>query len=117
LSKDVVAFDKSRLPLGEIFKLESALGPRGADIVGQIAGVGEIVFHALGDSGFVRPANSLVRSRRGQPSLEPVNGSRVDYLEANPAVQTTALILEKYDDRPLRFSLAVLTSTIGEGIP
>jgi hypothetical protein len=51
LSKDVVAFEKSRLARGEIFKLEDALGPRGADIVGQISGVGEIVFHAVGDSG------------------------------------------------------------------
>jgi hypothetical protein len=47
----VVAFEKSRLARGEIFKLEDALGPRGADIVGQISGVGEIVFHAVGDSG------------------------------------------------------------------
>jgi hypothetical protein len=44
-------------------------------------------------------ANPLVRPRRGQPSLEPFNGSRVDYLDADPAVQTTGLILEKYDDR------------------
>src|ERR1700759_3843177 len=50
LSKDVVVFEKSRLAPGEIFKLETALGARGADIVGQISGAGEIVFHALGDS-------------------------------------------------------------------
>jgi hypothetical protein len=51
LTKNVVGFEKSRLAPGEIFKLEDALGPRGTDIVGQIAGAGQIVFHALGDSG------------------------------------------------------------------
>jgi hypothetical protein len=51
LGKDVVGFEKSRVAPGEIFKLEDALGPRGTDIVGQIAGAGGIVFHALGDSG------------------------------------------------------------------
>jgi hypothetical protein len=51
LSKDVVGFDKSRVAPGEIFKLEDALGTRGADVVRQIAGTGGIVFHALGDSG------------------------------------------------------------------
>jgi Calcineurin-like phosphoesterase len=51
-SKDVVAFEKSRLAPGEIFKgWRPLLDPRGADIVGQIAKAGEIVFHALGDSG------------------------------------------------------------------
>ena len=51
LGKDVVSFEKSRVAPGEIFKLEDALGPRGSDIVGQIRGIGRIVFHALGDSG------------------------------------------------------------------
>jgi hypothetical protein len=32
-------------------------------------------------------------------ATNPVNGSRVDYLEVKPAVQVTGLILEKYDDR------------------
>jgi hypothetical protein len=57
----------------------------------------DVPFLVCGNGGHA--ANPLVRSRRGQPSLEPVNGSRVDYLEANPAVHTTGLILEKYDDR------------------
>jgi len=57
----------------------------------------DVPFLVCGNGGHA--ANPLVRSRRGQPSLEPFNGSRVDYLEANPAVQTTGLVLEKYDDR------------------
>jgi hypothetical protein len=57
----------------------------------------DVPFVVCGNGGHA--ANPLVRSRRGQPSLEPVNGSRVDYLEMNPAVQTAGLILEKYDDR------------------
>jgi hypothetical protein len=51
LTKDVVGLEKSRMPPGEVFKLEAALGPRGSDIVDQIARSGGIVFHALGDSG------------------------------------------------------------------
>ncbi len=57
----------------------------------------DVPFVVCGNGGHA--ANPLVRSRRGQPSLEPVNGSRVDYLEARPAVKATGLILEKYDDR------------------
>jgi Calcineurin-like phosphoesterase len=57
----------------------------------------DVPFVVCGNGGHA--ANPLVRSRRGQPSLEPVNGSRVDYLEVKPAVQVTGLILEKYDDR------------------
>ncbi len=56
----------------------------------------DVPFIICGNGGHA--ANPLVQSRRGQPSLEPVNGSRVDYLDANPAVQATSLILEKYDD-------------------
>ncbi|MBV9390512.1 MAG: metallophosphoesterase, partial [Verrucomicrobia bacterium] len=57
----------------------------------------DVPFVVCGNGGHA--ANPLVRSRRGQPSLEPMNGSRVDYLEVNPAVETSGLILEKYDDR------------------
>ena len=57
----------------------------------------DVPFIVCGDGGHA--ANPLVRPRRGQPSLEPVNGSRVDYLELNPAVKTNGLTLEKYDDR------------------
>ena len=48
LTKDVVSFEKSRMASGEIFKLADALGPRGSDIVDQIARTGGIVFHGLG---------------------------------------------------------------------
>jgi hypothetical protein len=57
----------------------------------------DVPFLVCGDGGHA--ANPFVRPRRGQPSLEPVNGSRVDYLDAKAAVKSTGLILEKYDDR------------------
>lgn len=57
----------------------------------------DVPFLVCGDGGHA--ANPLVRPRRGQPSLEPINGSRVDYLDAKAAVKSTGLILEKYDDR------------------
>jgi hypothetical protein len=33
LTEDVVGFEKSRMPPGEIFKLEDALGPRGTEFI------------------------------------------------------------------------------------
>ncbi len=57
----------------------------------------DVPFVVCGNGGHA--ANPLVRPRRGQPSLEPIDGTRVDYLEVNPAVKTTGLILQKYDDR------------------
>jgi hypothetical protein len=56
----------------------------------------DVPFIVCGDGG--HNVNALVRTRRGEPSLEPVNGSKVDYLENKPAVQSTSLILEKYED-------------------
>jgi hypothetical protein len=43
--------------------------------------------------------NPLVRAKRGHPAEEPAFGSKVDYLENKPAIDTGGLILEKYDDR------------------
>jgi hypothetical protein len=57
----------------------------------------DVPFLVCGNGGHA--ANPLVRSRRGQPSLEPVNGTSVDYLELNPALKVNGLTLEKYDDR------------------
>lgn len=42
--------------------------------------------------------NPLVFSTKGQPSPEPAFGTDVSYLEVNPAVAATRLILEKYQD-------------------
>jgi hypothetical protein len=57
----------------------------------------DVPFIVCGDGG--HNVNQLTRARRGQPSMEPFNGSRVDYLESEPAVEASGLILEKYDDR------------------
>jgi hypothetical protein len=43
--------------------------------------------------------NPLVRAKRGHPADEPEFGSKVDYLESKPAIETAGLLLEKYDDR------------------
>ena len=39
----------------------------------------------------------IVRAARGQQPADPAFGSRVDYLEVQPAVATGGLILEKYN--------------------
>jgi hypothetical protein len=51
LKKDVVGFDPSRGKAGDLFSLESALGPHGPEIIQTIENSGQIVFHAAGDSG------------------------------------------------------------------
>lgn len=49
-----------------------------------------------GDGG--HNVNPLTKAKRGQPSLEPKNGSDVTYLDVHPQTGQTSLILEKYDD-------------------
>ena len=49
-----------------------------------------------GDGG--HNVNPLVRGKKGQPAVEPHPGISVKYLEKNPAVTVTDLILEKYED-------------------
>jgi len=56
----------------------------------------DVPFIVCGDGG--HNVNHLVQGRRGQPGQEPHPGTRVDYLESKPAVKTSGLILEKYDD-------------------
>jgi hypothetical protein len=56
----------------------------------------DVPFIVCGDGG--HNVNHLVQGRRGQPAQEPHPGSKVDYLESKPAVKTSGLILEKYDD-------------------
>jgi hypothetical protein len=43
--------------------------------------------------------NPLVRAKRGHAAEEPEFGTKVDYLESEPAIETGGLLLEKYDDR------------------
>ena len=51
LSKEVVAFNESRLKPDGLYSLQSALGPHGGEISGQIEKTGKIIFHSVGDTG------------------------------------------------------------------
>ncbi|MGC2769208.1 MAG: metallophosphoesterase [Candidatus Acidiferrum sp.] len=51
LTKDVVAFDQSRMQPGDVYSLAAALGPHGTESVQQIKQTGQIVFHCAGDTG------------------------------------------------------------------
>jgi hypothetical protein len=51
LKKDVVGFDASRLPPGELFALEDVYGPHGPEVIQRIKAAGKVVFHAVGDTG------------------------------------------------------------------
>jgi hypothetical protein len=56
----------------------------------------DVPFIVCGDGG--HNVNTLIQAKKGQPSQEPANGSKVDYLEVKPAVKVGGLLLEKYDD-------------------
>ena len=56
----------------------------------------DVPFVLCGDGG--HNVNALTKAKRGQPSLEPKNGSDVTYLDVHPIVGHTSLTLEKYDD-------------------
>lgn len=56
----------------------------------------DVPFIICGDGG--HNVNALTRAKKGQPSQEPSNGSKVNYLEVKPAVKVGGLLLEKYDD-------------------
>lgn len=51
LKKNAVGFDPSRAKPDEIYSLDTALGPHGPEITSQIEKSGQIVFHAVGDTG------------------------------------------------------------------
>ncbi len=51
LKKDVVGFEKSRIPDQELYSLQRAWGPKGADVFKAVQDAGRIIFHAFGDSG------------------------------------------------------------------
>jgi len=57
----------------------------------------DVPFVVCGDGG--HNVNPLVRGKGGQAGQEPSNGAKVNYMDPNPAVQATGLLLEKYDDR------------------
>ena len=51
LKKDVVSFDQARVKPGDLFALQDAMGSHGSQVMQKIKTAGQIVFHALGDSG------------------------------------------------------------------
>ena len=51
LTKDVVAIPPSRVADDEVFGLNEAYGPHGAEVLGKIKKAGKIIFHCCGDSG------------------------------------------------------------------
>jgi Calcineurin-like phosphoesterase len=51
LRKEVVGFDESRFKPGDLYTLQSALGPHGPEITHQIEKTGKIIFHSVGDTG------------------------------------------------------------------
>jgi len=51
LLKRVVSFDSARGDPGSLLSLQEALGAQGPDVIASIQKAGQIVFHALGDSG------------------------------------------------------------------
>jgi hypothetical protein len=57
----------------------------------------DVPFIVCGDGG--HHVNSMVRARRGSPAQEPHFGTKVDYLDVKPAIQSKGLLLEKYNDR------------------
>jgi hypothetical protein len=58
----------------------------------------DVPFTVCGDGG--HNVTALTQAKNGQPSQEPVNGAKVDYLESNPVVKNGGipLLLEHYDD-------------------
>jgi hypothetical protein len=60
LKKNVVGFEKSRLPNDGLYPLAKALGAHGSAVTETIHKAGQIVFHAAGDSGAT--SNSAYRN-------------------------------------------------------
>lgn len=74
----------------------------------------DVPFVVCGDGG--HNVNRLVQGRKGQPAQEPHPGTRVDYLEYQPAVTTKELWLEKYDDTTYGYlRITVDEKTLGIG--
>jgi hypothetical protein len=51
LKTQTTSFDQSRAADGEVLSLATVYGDHGPEVIGQIQKAGQIVFHALGDSG------------------------------------------------------------------
>jgi hypothetical protein len=74
----------------------------------------EVPFIVCGDGG--HGVDRLVQAKLGSIAEEPANGADVSYLDANPAVTASGLVLERHDDRDygyLRVSVNSSTLTFG----
>jgi hypothetical protein len=64
-------------------------------------GTYEVPFIVCGGGG--HDVNSLVRAHLGSPAQEPADGAEVSYLDSNPAVTATQLVLDRHDDQSYGF--------------
>ena len=74
----------------------------------------QVPFIVCGDGG--HGVDALVRAKLGSPAREPVDGADVSYLDPNPAIPATGLVLNRHDDRDygyLRVSVDATTLSIG----
>lgn len=69
----------------------------------------EVPFVVCGSGG--HHINPLVRAIQGQPAPEPAFGTDTTYLDPSPAVQTSSLVLDKYQDTNFGYLRVVVDST------
>jgi hypothetical protein len=78
LTKQVVSFDKSRLPDDGLYTLAEALGAHGKDVTATIQNNGQIVFHAVGDSGATSKAAFRDELRVADHAAEDLRSATVE---------------------------------------
>jgi hypothetical protein len=78
LKTKVVGFTQSRLPNDGLFALDQALGAHGAAVTETIRKTGQIVFHAVGDSGATSKAAFLNELRVADHASEDLRASSVE---------------------------------------
>ena len=57
----------------------------------------DVPFIVCGDGG--HHVNMIVRANRGEAARKPHFGTKVSYLDVNSAIETSGLLLQKYNDR------------------
>ena len=83
----------------------------------------EVPFIVCGDGG--HNVAALVQAKLGSPAQEPADGVDVSYLDPNPVVKSTGLVLERHDDRDYGYLRVSVNSTqisidfhqVGTGAP
>jgi calcineurin-like phosphoesterase family protein len=78
LKKDVVGFEPSRLTAHDLFELQAAWGSHGAEVLQQIQKAGQIVFHAVGDSGASASRNLPGELKVSDLLTDDLNSSKPD---------------------------------------